>query len=333
MCGENSSTDYMAIFRAIEMAKEYPNASVVALDLAPVPLDPEKLPPNCRFVVEDINLGLSHYHGESGFDVIHARCIGSGINNYAAMMQDVEACLKPGGLVIFIDGDMRIYMEDGVTPVPIGQEDENGVEIGEGSWLHRIAREVRYAAIYKGSDVFGLEDCIDLGLFGHPLLEPSSICNAALYTPIGPWPESPDALEQQELRYAGTLLQQDLMQVSRAWTPLLKLYGINQETLDRWSERIQKELLTCKFKMLWRWRVTWGQRKVESLGRESADAPSSDKRKSSSASPKSPHAHNFFRTFTTAQEAAAFRNLQAEKATELPLPLVVKLYEEAHSTV
>lgn len=316
------------------MAREYPNASIVALDLAPAPIDAENIPPNCRFEIGDINLGLSHYHGDSRFDVIHARCIGSGINNYANMMRDVEACLKPGGLVIFIDGDMRMYEEDCVTPVPVGQEDENGVEIGKGSWLHRIAREVRYAAIYKGSDVPGLEDCIDLGLFGHPLLEPSSIRAATMYTPIGSWPESSNDSEQQNLRYAGSLMRQDLMQVSRAWHPILKLYGIHQVTLNRWSERVDKELLECKFKMLMHWRATWGRRKLDDFDTQPTVAPSSHGVKEpSTSSGGPPHAYNFFRTFTTAQEASAFRELRTEKAKHLPLPLVVKMYEEAQNAV
>ena len=61
------------------MAREYPNASIVALDLAPAPVDLENIPPNCRFEIDDINLGLSHYHSDP-FDVIHARCIGSGVS-------------------------------------------------------------------------------------------------------------------------------------------------------------------------------------------------------------------------------------------------------------
>ncbi|CCA67628.1 hypothetical protein PIIN_01456 [Serendipita indica DSM 11827] len=318
---------------AIEMAKEYPNASIVALDLAPAPIDLENIPPNCRFEIDDVNLGLSHYHGNSRFDIIHTRCIGSGINNYANMMRDVEACLKPGGLVIFIDGDMRMYEEDGVTPVPVGEEDENGVEIGEGSWLHRIAREVRYAAIYRGSDVPGLEDCIDLGLFGHPLIEPSSIRAASLYTPIGPWPESPYASEQQQLRYAGALMRQDLIQLSRAWHPILKVSGIDQATLDRWSERVDKELLTGKFKMLWHWRTTWGRRKLEDPDGQPIDTTPEDTIQTYDLPDEAPRAYNFFRMFTTAQEAAAFRELRTEKAKHLPLPLVVKMYEEAQSTV
>jgi hypothetical protein len=55
-------------------------------------------------------------------------------------MRDAEACLKPGGIVIFIDGDQTAYQEDMVTPVAVGQEREEGGDPNEGSWLHRIMR-------------------------------------------------------------------------------------------------------------------------------------------------------------------------------------------------
>jgi hypothetical protein len=39
------------------MAREFPHAQVLGVDLAPVPAEPETLPDNCRFEVDDINLG------------------------------------------------------------------------------------------------------------------------------------------------------------------------------------------------------------------------------------------------------------------------------------
>jgi hypothetical protein len=63
------------------MAREFPNCQVVGIDLAPPPVDIQSLPANCRFEIDDVNLGLSHHHGQ--FDVIHVRCIGSGVSSFA----------------------------------------------------------------------------------------------------------------------------------------------------------------------------------------------------------------------------------------------------------
>lgn len=60
------------------------------------------------------------------------------------MMRDVEACLTPGGLVLFIDGDQTVYQEDMITPIALGQEKEEGGNPNDGSWLYRIARGVHH---------------------------------------------------------------------------------------------------------------------------------------------------------------------------------------------
>ena len=63
-------------------------------------------------------------------------------------MLDAEACLKPSGVIIFIDGDTRFYLEDNVTLAPVAVDaDEPGGPV-EGSWFHRIARGVSISTSY-----------------------------------------------------------------------------------------------------------------------------------------------------------------------------------------
>jgi Methyltransferase domain len=89
--------------RSTEMAREFPHCEVLGIDLAPVPLPPESLPPNCQFEIDDISLGLSHL--EAQFDVVFARAIGLGLKDFRKALADMERCAKPGGIVIWIDGD------------------------------------------------------------------------------------------------------------------------------------------------------------------------------------------------------------------------------------
>lgn len=58
------------------MAKEFGHANVIG-DLVPVPIDPATVPQNVRMEVDDINLGLPHFHGR--FDLVHLRIIAAGI--------------------------------------------------------------------------------------------------------------------------------------------------------------------------------------------------------------------------------------------------------------
>lgn len=61
------------------MAATYPHAEVIGVDLAPVPLDALQVPPNCRFEIDDANLGFPHFHGQ--FDVVHTRATSGGVGS------------------------------------------------------------------------------------------------------------------------------------------------------------------------------------------------------------------------------------------------------------
>lgn len=55
------------------------------------------------------------------------------MTNYKAAIEEAERCLKPGGLLLFIEGDYTLYAEDQLSPAPLGSE-----ETPDGSWFHRI---------------------------------------------------------------------------------------------------------------------------------------------------------------------------------------------------
>lgn len=118
----------------MEMARQYPHAFVVGVDLAPTPLDPSLFPPNLRFEIDDINRGLAHFHDQ--FDLVHARCISGGIERFGEMMEDLEQCLKPGGLALFVDGDGTICSTDRLHPGKIPRSIDSNEE-GD-SWFRKV---------------------------------------------------------------------------------------------------------------------------------------------------------------------------------------------------
>ncbi|PVF97655.1 S-adenosyl-L-methionine-dependent methyltransferase [Serendipita vermifera] len=315
---------------AIEMAREFPHCEVIGVDLAPAPVDLEHVPSNCRFEIDDINLGLGHYHEH--FDVIHARCIGSGISNFSTMMQDVEACLKPGGIVFFIDGDQRFYEENAVGPVSIGVDPEEGGDPTRGSWLYRIAREVRFAAMYMGADVRGLENCIDEGdMWDHPLIDPATIRVASVFTPMGPWAKSHDVEQSQRLAYAGSLIRQDFMRVHRAWHAILKKAGVPQEKLVQWSAWADEELEQLRFRMYARWRFHWGRRRLEdglSFNNPAPSATTNLPNITISRSGMMRRDVDVVQVYSTKQEAMAALNARRERAIGLPKPLVMQIKDK-----
>jgi hypothetical protein len=124
------------------MAIKFPHCDVLGIDLAPYALKPEQIPPNLRFECYDINDGLQHLH--SRYDLIHMRQVGSGIKDFAKTRLDIEECLKPRGMVLFIDGDWWMYAEDRVSAAKLVLMDENGFgdkllnKSEQRSWLRTI---------------------------------------------------------------------------------------------------------------------------------------------------------------------------------------------------
>ena len=94
-------------------------------------MDPDDIPPNCHFEIDDINLGLPHFWGQ--FDLVHCRLIGTGIQDFDKVIEDVENCLRPGGMIIWIDVDFDMYSNDQYSYREFAT-DENPY----GSWFQRI---------------------------------------------------------------------------------------------------------------------------------------------------------------------------------------------------
>ncbi|KAG8988590.1 hypothetical protein FRB90_002668 [Tulasnella sp. 427] len=92
---------------AIDMAKRWPNADVVGIDLAPLQPDAESLPENCRLEMDDLNLSLEHYYNST--DLIHIRLLASGLRDYPGFLDQCARTLKPGGLIYFCETDFRAY--------------------------------------------------------------------------------------------------------------------------------------------------------------------------------------------------------------------------------
>jgi hypothetical protein len=130
------------------MARQFPEADVIGVDLAPAPsqyrftwstvphlnqvqVDPDGIPSNCRFEIDDINLSLARFWGE--FDLIHCRMIATGIKDFKKATLDIENCLRPGGMVIWIDLDFDMYSNDQYSYRQFATE-----ENPSGSWFQRV---------------------------------------------------------------------------------------------------------------------------------------------------------------------------------------------------
>jgi SAM-dependent methyltransferase len=94
------------------MADQYPGASVTGVDLSPI--QPEFVPPNCSFEVDDINDDWTYPNDH--FDFIHIRELFGSITNWDKLLADVYRCTRPGGWVEIVERSIEAYADN--RPIP-----------------------------------------------------------------------------------------------------------------------------------------------------------------------------------------------------------------------
>ena len=93
---------------AIDFADEFPSALVIGTDLSPI--QPNIVPPNCIFYVDDIESEWT-FSSET-FDYIHGRSLGGSIVNFELLYRQIYDNLKPGGWVEMQEFQTAIYSDD-----------------------------------------------------------------------------------------------------------------------------------------------------------------------------------------------------------------------------
>lgn len=94
---------------AIDLADEFPNASVFGVDLSPI--QPEWVPNNCRFHVDDYEDQWTYQEDEK-FDYIHGRALSGTSADWPRFYQQVMENLKPGGWLEMQEYDAWIFSDD-----------------------------------------------------------------------------------------------------------------------------------------------------------------------------------------------------------------------------
>ncbi|KAL9080341.1 MAG: hypothetical protein Q9157_000869 [Trypethelium eluteriae] len=97
---------------AIDMADEYPCARVTGTDLSPI--QPDFVPPNCSFEIDDVTLEWTF--PDDRFDFIHIRELFGCIPDWDFFLQQAWRCLKPGGWVEIVEHSVWPVSEDGDVP-------------------------------------------------------------------------------------------------------------------------------------------------------------------------------------------------------------------------
>ncbi|KAF8244986.1 S-adenosyl-L-methionine-dependent methyltransferase [Wilcoxina mikolae CBS 423.85] len=97
---------------AIEMADKYPAADVIGTDLSPI--QPQWVPVNCRFEVDDAELDWTF--PPNSFDFIHVRNLQQSIGDWPRLMTEIYRATKPGGWVELAECSMELFSDDNTLP-------------------------------------------------------------------------------------------------------------------------------------------------------------------------------------------------------------------------
>ncbi|KAI5808401.1 S-adenosyl-L-methionine-dependent methyltransferase [Pyronema omphalodes] len=104
---------------AIDMADQYPMAEVIGTDLSPI--QPDWVPVNCRFEVDDAMLEWTFK--DDYFDFIHCRNIASGVSDWDHLVTQLMRCSRPGGYVELCEYSITVECDDGTM------KPDNGVKV------------------------------------------------------------------------------------------------------------------------------------------------------------------------------------------------------------
>ena len=94
---------------AIDIADEFPSATVVGVDLSPI--QPPWVPPNCAFYVDDYEDTWT-YRPHDAFDYIHGRALSGTTSDWSKFYHQVYNHLKPGGYVEMQEYDAEFFADD-----------------------------------------------------------------------------------------------------------------------------------------------------------------------------------------------------------------------------
>ncbi|KAJ3984520.1 S-adenosyl-L-methionine-dependent methyltransferase [Lentinula detonsa] len=90
---------------AFSMAKAFPHAQVVGLDLNAQEFS--DAPKNFRFIHGDSDQTLPKFNGQAS--IVHCRCVAQHVTDPQALILLLSQALAPGGLLLLADGDWIVY--------------------------------------------------------------------------------------------------------------------------------------------------------------------------------------------------------------------------------
>ncbi|KAH0837931.1 S-adenosyl-L-methionine-dependent methyltransferase [Lanmaoa asiatica] len=222
----------------MDIAREFPNCSAVAVDLVPMQSLSE---------VDDINLGLEHFYGD--FNVVHCQLISSGVScspspvdrntelvyyqirDYHGVINHIAHVLRPGGLIEVTEFPFYFTGLD-KRPVlpPAGSFHPPWTPL----WMSYANRAVKE----RGGDA-DASIHIREWISNHPAFE--DVVYREFWVPCSPWMcgNDPASIFWNKI---GAILRDDIKAFLKSGRPLLLGHGLSAEFIDTMERNACAEL-------------------------------------------------------------------------------------------
>lgn len=221
----------------IDFAGLHPHVQVVGTDLSPI--QPEFVPANCTFYIDDAARDWSFHQR---FDYVHVRALTMGIADWDRLVDQAYRFLQPGGFLELQEFHIPIESPDG--------------SVREGGALWRWGRAIQRVCGRLGID--------SMGALRHPdrlrARGFAGVEEVHLRAPLGPWAKG---RRQKRLGWMG---RKDLYEgIDGISKKLFVMMGEGTEDeVDGFLDECKRELMDPLIHPYMPLDVTWGQRPFDS---------------------------------------------------------------------
>ncbi|KZL80550.1 methyltransferase domain-containing protein [Colletotrichum incanum] len=172
----------------IELADLNPNSTFLGIDLSPI--QPPEVPPNCHFMVDDIEHENGWDLDKDHFDFIHLRHTLHSVRNRLELMQRAYEHLKPGGWFEIQELEFFPLCDDQSCPE------------GDGYGFRVFTQYLEAGLRVLGSEMHGIRAAVDeMQAAGF-----ENVQEDRRKCPIGDWPARP------ELRECGIYMRETILE-------------------------------------------------------------------------------------------------------------------------
>ncbi|KIO32941.1 hypothetical protein M407DRAFT_90819 [Tulasnella calospora MUT 4182] len=185
------------------------------------------------------------------FDLIHARTMMQGIKDFPSFFQNVWRMLRPGGVLLIMDGRFTTWDEER-QEIDCKAEGQPGF-----SWFRKMIYHMHEALEARNPNMHlmdHLTDCVR-GM-GDDVWE--KVNRFDLYLPVGNF-DSPIMSPSQRL--GGKCFAQSLSMLPDSIRPMLLSSSLTPEEVDRLAPELRAELKEPKIKQFSLWIYTWAVKK------------------------------------------------------------------------